>query len=330
MTMPRIAWIGGQFYCHAMPSAGFEPVHIPLTRTPVLGWEDIVAAVGRAPDAVVYCDRSLPPPLLGVERYPCPTLFHCIDSHIHGWYPVYALAFDRVAVSLRDHLPHFAHPLAPERAFWLPPFAEERYRPRPCAKEFDVLFAGTVDPATTPVRLDFLQRLGALLPGLAVRQGDFSDLLPRARVVLNIAERGDLNFRVFEALACGSCLLTPSVGHGQDELFADGAQLLEYTPDDAQDAAAKARLLLADALLRERMAREGLARIDAAHRPAHRAQAVARELSALLDAPQAVRRPARDDPQARQALRLVWLHWAENAPTPAIAVRYLAEARTLS
>ena len=327
-----LAWVGGQFFQQHMEAEGFRTVRIPLTAPAALGWEEICERCGAAPDAVVYTDRSLPPPLLGVEAYPCLTAFYCIDSHIHGWYPLYAGAFDLCAVSLHGDVPRFAAELSPERVLWLPPFAEDRYRPpaHAVAKEFDLLFAGTVNLETTPLRHDFLQRLGRGFPGLAVRQGDFARLLPRARVALNIAERGDLNFRVFEALACGACLLTPRIANGQDELFEDGVHFVTYEPDNAVDAAAKTRALLADDARREAYGRAGLARIDAAHRPRHRAQALAGLLRQGFDNGLPGLRLARPDRARTADLRLLFLHWAEHCGEAALAARYLDEARRLS
>ena len=332
-----IAWVGGMFTQHHMAALGHRVVPLPLTAPGAFSWEDIVERCGEAPDAVVSLDRSLPPPLLGVERFPCLTAFHCIDSHIHGWYPLYAGAFDLCAVSLKGDVPRFEAELSPQRVIWLPPFAEDRCQPKPVAeadKEFDLLFVGTVDPETTPVRHAFLARLGRLFPDLAVRRGDYTQLFPRARVVLNIAERGDLNFRVFEALACGSCLLTPRIANGQEELFGDGAHLVTYTPDDEADAAAKTRALLADATKREALARAGVEAIDAAHRPMHRARALEALLFSGLEQGLAQKRlaaPDSDPWQARrQALRLLFLSWAEHCGDAALAARYLSEARTLA
>lgn len=328
-----IAWVGGLFFMPHMEAQGFRVVRLPLSRPGAFAWEDILEACNGAPDAVVYADRSLPPPLIGVERFPCLTAFYCIDSHIHGWYPAYAGAFDLCAASLRDHLPLFARELSPERVLWLPPFAEDRCRPKPVSeaeKAFDLLFVGTVDPETTPLRHAFLKRLYAAFPGLAVRRGDFTGLFPRARVVLNIAERGDLNFRVFEALACGSCLLTPRINNGQDELFCEGVHLSAYEPDDEHDAAEQARLLLADGPRRAALASAGLERIDVAHRPAHRAAALARLLRQGFDAGLPAGRLARPDARRREALRLLWLHWAEHCGDAALAARYLDEARRLA
>lgn len=324
-----IAWVGGIFFMEHMQAQGLRPIRIPLTRPEALTWEDIVARCGCEPDAVVYTDRSLPPPLLGVERFPCLTAFYCIDSHIHGWYPAYAGAFDLCAVSLRDHVERFAHELSPRRAIWLPPYAEDYYQPRAADKDFDLLFVGTVNPETTPQRCDFLNRLGARFPGLAIRQGDFRELMPRAKVVLNIAERGDLNFRVFEALGCGSCLLTPGLAHGQDELFNDGEHLVAYQGDDELDCAAKVRELLADGARREALARAGLDRVNAAHRTGHRAAAFAALLRQGFDDELPLRRLVAPDSVRKAALRLLWLHWAENCGEPALAARYLREAQVL-
>jgi len=325
-----LAWVGGEFFMRHMEAEGFRLVRLPLAGPAVFSWEDICARCGAAPDAVVYTDRSLPPPLLGLERFPALTAFYCIDSHIHGWYPLYAGAFDLCAVSLRDDVERFGAELAPGRVLWLPPFAEDRYRPRPAEKDFDLLFAGTVDPETTPLRHDFLRRLGRAFPGLAVRRGDFAELLPRARVALNIAERGDLNFRVFEGLACGACLLTPRINNGQGELFEDGVHFLTYAADDADDAAAKARALLADDARREAYGRAGFARVDAAHRPRHRAKALAALLRQGFDEGLPGLRLASPDRARSADLRLLYLHWADTCGEAALAARYLAEARRLA
>ncbi|OIO03967.1 MAG: hypothetical protein AUJ49_03870 [Desulfovibrionaceae bacterium CG1_02_65_16] len=329
---PVIAWIGGQFFQPHMETLGFRTRLIPLTKPSALAWEDIMAACGEAPDVVVYADRSLPPPLLGVERYPCLTAFYCIDAHIHAWYPLYAAAFDLCAVSLRDELPRFETEMGTERVLWLPPFAEDRYQPRVAAKDFDLLFVGTVDPETTPIRHVFLQRLADILPGLTVRRGDFGELMPRARVVLNIAERGDLNFRVFEALACGSCLLTPRIANGQSLLFSEGEQFAAYAPDDAADCARTANELLADSTRREALARAGHALVDAADRPRHRAEAFAALLRQGLEDKLCALRLAQGPGDARNAslrrrLRLLFLHWAEACGDPLLAGRYLTQAR---
>lgn len=330
-----LAWVGGEFFMHHMEAEGFRVVRLPLTRPGAFAWDEICQRCGAAPDAVVYTDRSLPPPLLGLERYPALTAFYCIDSHIHGWYPLYAGAFDLCAVSLRGDVPRFGVELSPDRVLWLPPFAEDRYRPGPAdeptvAKDFDLLFVGTVDPETTPQRHDFLQRLGRVFPALAVRRGDFAELLPRAHVALNIAERGDLNFRVFEALACGSCLLTPRIGNGQDELFEDGVHFVTYEADDEADCASKARSLLAHDDRRAAFARAGYARVDAAHRPRHRAAALASFLRQGFDKDLPARRLAHPDHARMSALRLLFLHWAEHGDDAELSARYLAEARRLS
>ena len=334
-----LAWVGGEFFMQHMQAEGFRVVRLPLTRPGALAWDEICAACGAAPDAVVYTDRSLPPPLLGLERYPALTAFYCIDSHIHGWYPLYAGAFDLCAVSLRDDVARFGAELSPRRVLWLPPFAEDRYQPRPAAdaqsgKDFDLLFVGSVDPETTPQRFDFLGRLGRAFPGLASRRGDFNELLPRARVALNIAERGDLNFRVFEALACGACLLTPRIANGQDELFEDGVHFVTYEADNEADCAAKARALLADDSRREAYGRAGFARVDAAHRPRHRAQALAAHLRQGFDEGLAAKRLASPDRARISDLRLLFLHWADNCAADRegaeLSARYLAEARRLA
>ena len=54
-----------------------------------------------------------------------------------------------------------------------------------------------------------------------------------SRIVFNRSIRNDVNMRVFEAVACGSLLVTNDLAeNGQAELFADGVHLVTYRDAD--------------------------------------------------------------------------------------------------
>lgn len=327
MKAKKIAWVGGQYFWPEVKAMGHDVTHCSLTKHPIWTWDEIVAYLGGEPDMVVYGDKSQQPPLPDIEKFPCHTVFYCIDSHIHSWYPMYAQGFDLAAVSLRDHLPRFRQRLDDDQVLWLPPYPIGREQPPtdPPKKEWDLLFAGKVDPETSPKRSAFLKELTARFPNLEVREGVFGELFPRARVVLNYAERNDLNFRVFEALACESCLVTPEVGHGLTTLFENGTHLATYPQDNMDRLIDIVCGLLADSDRREAMAQAGLAEINAKHRAEHRAETLMKAIDRLDDSLIEKRLAAARSIHSKY-MKLVYLHWAEACGDSDLGRTYLAAA----
>ncbi len=271
----NIAWVGNIFFQPHMNKLGFDCRHIPLPEPMALTWEHICEQTGFEPDMVVYADTSLPMPLVGLERWPSLNVFYAIDTHIHAWYPFYAQAFDLAAVSLKGHMWRFEARLSKEELLWLPPAAQDEHQPDwEMKKQWDILFAGNVDRATTPKRHTFLKELSNRVGEIEVRQGRFAELFPKARVSLNIAERGDLNFRVFEALACGACLVTPSVKHGFFELFESGHHLFAYDPRDMDSLVALLKGLVKNEARCCKVAQAGFALVNQKHRFINRAKSL--------------------------------------------------------
>ena len=330
--MQRVLWIGSPFFGAELRACGWQDVALHnFEDNRVFGWDDLVRLAGFTPDVLVVADKSRPPFVLGVENFPCLTVFYSVDSHIHSWQPFYAQAFDACIVSLRDHLPLFSGSfLEKDRLWWSPPFAWRHDQPDPEAQHcWDCLFVGTVSE-NTPLRSEFLHALGHQLPGLHVTQGSYRRLFPQGRVLLNHCEHGDLNFRVFEALGCGGCLVTPRVGHALAELFVDGEHLVGYAPNDVGDALFRIKFLLEHPEVAAHIRAAGLAEVNARHRAEHRAQAFTGHLCDLWTygyediVPQ---RLARSEAILEQCLRLLYLHWAEECASPHIRQAYLAAAK---
>ncbi|WP_321404967.1 glycosyltransferase [Maridesulfovibrio sp.] len=322
-----IAWVGNIFFRTGMDRLGYKTVPIPITGQQVLTWQDILDKTVTEPFAVVYADRSIAPPLAGVENFPCLTIFHCIDTHIHSWYPIYAQGFDICLVSLKDHLDRFKPRLKESRLLWFPPVPTDYDVPSEMEKEWDLLFVGTVDAEITPQRKKFLDEAAKKIPGLHITKGKFRHLFPKAKVVLNIAERGDLNFRVFEALACGACLLTPRIEQGLFDLFEDGVHLMTYEPNSVADLVEKQNLLLADDDLRERIARQGNELIESSHRIIHRARTLHNVISEM-NVEAAVSNRLKAAPELRRNfLKSLYLHWAAEICNPELQKIYLEAAK---
>lgn len=330
--MQRLFWIGSPFFCSSLKDCGWQVHFFNFEEVSVFSWKTLVEMAGWEPEVVVVADKSRPPFVLGIEDFPCLTVFYAVDSHIHSWYPHYAQGFDLCLVSLRDHLPLFAGKRLDESALlWSPPFARNEDVPSPEAKpQWDCLFVGSVDPVVTPKRVHFLQELKERVPGLHVTHGNYRQLFGSGRVLINHCEGADLNFRVFEALGCGGCLVTPRIGHGLSELFVDGEHLVTYASEDAIDAAAKINFLLGDRELVNYIAETGMELVNAKHRALHRAHAFTDFLCDVwMNDPQDVvdARRAQAAEIREQWLRVPYLLLAKEINYPLLQQAYLDAAQ---
>lgn len=329
--MRHILWLGAPFFSTALSREHWQVTAHDFQDMRVFTWEDVVRLANGVPDVVVVADKSRPPFVLGMEDFPCLTVFYAVDSHIHSWHPLYAQGFDICLVSLRDHLPLFQGAHLPDtHIWWSPPFARDNDAPGPdITPHWDCLFVGTVNPELLPRRSHFLQECATHLPGLHRTWGNYQRLFPQGRVLLNQCEHEDCNFRIFEALGCGGCLVTPAVGHGLTDMFTDNEHCVLYTPHNAADAVAKVRALLADPARRQRIAAAGLATVDAGHRAHHRAQSFMEKLERLYPhAHENIRkRQARAPTLRREYLRMPYLLWAKEIAHPSLQQAYLNAAR---
>ena len=327
--MRKLLWIGSPFFSSSLADLGWDAVIHNFEAPRAYTWSDIVSLNnGVPPDVLVVADKSRPPFVLGMEKFPCLTVFYCVDSHIHAWYPKYAQAFDVCLLSLRDDIAQFSNMLLPpERLINMPAFAKMDDVPKDAEKIHDIIFVGKVDPDTMPGRFAFLYALKERFPNLHVRRGNYRELYPTARLVLNYAELGDLNFRVFEALGCGACLVTPMVGHGLSEFFKPGEDMFTYPPSDMPALVSLLEHLLTVPDLCASVAAAGLKKVNAAHRATHRAKTFTQTIRAL-PARHIIEERLRHAEMIRQSyLRLIYLLWAEECHTPALRKAYVQAAK---
>jgi glycosyltransferase involved in cell wall biosynthesis len=233
------------------------------------------------PDLVVWSDICRPPSVIGIEALPAVTVGFSIDQYCNPWHMAFAAAFDLMLVAQKDYLPLFEQERLGNELEWFPLFCNPARDTDPgLERDVPVSFVGTVEGSINKGRKLFLDDFRKRHP-LFVTQGDYVPIFNRSRIVLNQSAAGELNFRVFEAMACGAALLTEKVDNGLGDLFTDGENVLLYPRGDAAGAAERARRALADGNA-EAVAAKGRREVLARHSSTIRAAHIVRRAEQLL------------------------------------------------
>jgi len=263
---------------HQVITCGYKEV-FDLHLKGFIELDDILKEIGEPIDRILIHDLSQPILVAGLADTSIPTLFYAVDTHQHrDLHCALAHVFDHVFVAHKDYVELLADEDA-ARASWLPLYAS--ILAEPCeAKSHEAVFVGWMNQERNPERSKFFDALGKEVP-LLVTTGRWEEIYPRAKVVINQTAKGDLNFRVFEALGSGSALVTERTKNGLTELFEEGTHYLGYDRGSVPQAKEAILTLLQDETLQKRIGEAGRAAVVAAHTSKHRAEAVLSVLESL-------------------------------------------------
>lgn len=230
-------------------------------------------------DLYLHVDDSLDY-RLSLDLRPCA--WWAIDTHLNfPWCLERARDFDLVFAAQRDGAARLRE-AGVTSATWLPLACDPEIHSRhDVPKRYDFSFVGNVFPGP---REDLLELLRRRFPNSFIGRAYFEEMAEvysASRTVFNRSLKNDLNMRVFEALACGSLLVTNDLtDNGQAELFQDGVHLATYR--DADELLDKIEFYLAREETREKIAAAGRAEALAKHTYAHRMERLLREAEAAL------------------------------------------------
>ena len=232
----------------------------------------------------------------GVEDLPIPRLYWAIDVHMNFfWQRHYARLFDVVLSAQKDYVAAFEADGVPAR--WLPWGIDPRlFHDRGLARTIDIAFVGVVDgnrPKRAAALAELRRRFDVVTlgddPARRLPESDMARVFGSAKIVFNESVLGDVNFRTFEAMACGALLLTERTGNGLGDLFTAGRHLAAYGPDDLL---AQAAYYLERHAEREEVARNGCDAVAKHHTMAARMAQVTDWLAAGV--PRRVTAPTAD------------------------------------
>jgi GT2 family glycosyltransferase/tetratricopeptide (TPR) repeat protein/2-polyprenyl-3-methyl-5-hydroxy-6-metoxy-1,4-benzoquinol methylase len=222
----------------------------------------------------------------GLEYHLPPDLHPCawwaIDTHLNfTWCRQKARGFDFIFAAQRDGAARLRDE-GVASAVWLPLACDpELHCKHDVTKEYDVAFVGNVFPGP---REDLLELVRRRFPNTFIGRAYFEEMArtySAARTVFNRSLKSDINMRVFEALACGSLLVTNDLrGNGQEELFQDGVHLATYR--DPEELLDKIAFYLAREEARERVAAAGREEALARHTYAVRMEVLLRAVEGGL------------------------------------------------
>lgn len=217
---------------------------------------------------------------------PHPNVYWAFDTHIDEKGYKYRLnrakQFDHVFLCHEAQIADFIRDgIDPAKIHYMPVAAEpDCYRPFPIMEKYDWCFIGHLNSHHRIALLDrFVKEfdlgdgkgyLGWRFPHIQGHNvlDDVAKKFSMSRLIVNYSIKGDLNMRVFEAMATGKCLLTDEIPTLL-ELFEPGKHLMTFRTID--EAVMKTKMLLQDHEFRNAIGQAGLKEILDKHTYKHRA-----------------------------------------------------------
>lgn len=194
------------------------------------------------------------------KRFPknisVPKVYWAIDTHQYLEAQVEkSKYFDLVFSAQKNALPY----LGPNTR-WLPAGASIHEVDCQLDRSIDVGFVGNIFDGLHKRRKNVVERLIKDVPGFKHYSNVFLDdkarLTSSMKIMVNVSLNNDINFRVFETLACGAMLITDKVfNNGMEELFEDGKHLVTFETED--ELIEKINYYISHDEERERIAKSG-------------------------------------------------------------------------
>ncbi len=224
------------------------------------------------PDVIVVFDNSAPLYIIGLEDMDVPVIFYSVDIHHHYELHSYLYhVFDKMFVAMRDYIPYL-NCFCGSDVEWLPLWASKIVDVSN-EKKYGAVFVGTLNEKLNPDRVHFFNKLREKTDVLCM-QGKWWEIFPYSEIVINQTVKGDLNFRVFEAMGTGSLLLTENSSNGLLDIFEDKKHLVTYKKNDVEDARSLIDYFLNHKKEAQDIAMTGREEILKKHLPRHRADLI--------------------------------------------------------
>jgi len=185
---------------------------------------------------------------LGFENAAFPTVGYLIDVHRSiDVRLAYAPFFDHIFVAQKDFVEVIRNN-SYENVSWLPLGCDPEIHKQPSSeRDIEVGFVGKLGAKGTKRRevLDIvLKKFHTNDVTQFYPPRDMAEIYGRSQIVFNASIGGDLNMRIFEAMASGALLVTDRIENGIHELFEEGKHYVTYST--AQEAIEKIRYYLAN------------------------------------------------------------------------------------
>jgi Glycosyl transferases group 1 len=256
---------------HTVYSCGLNRDWDVKVTAPVIHIDSIIDQLPNQarPDVIVAFDNSAPNIFVGLDETLIPTVFYSVDTHHHvNIHKYLAGMYDYTFVAQKDFIKDF-HEVGQD-AEWMPLYAS-RYMDASNEKKFGAVFVGNLDRKLNPDRVDFFEALKLKVP-VYCWVGRYWEVFPYSEIIMNQTVKGDLNFRVFEAMMSGAMLLTENSGNGLLDLFTPGATLEVYEKGNIEHAADLINRYIGNLNLCRQIGAAGREEILAKHLPIHRAE----------------------------------------------------------